>query len=339
MKKIILGLLIFTLFLPLSDVQARKKVSEIQVKGQEVIDQGSDFVQVRWTKIKNTRVKFSQVKVQRKTTAGKYKLVKRVKTKRRTIRKKKVTGLTPETKYYFRVRACRTKSNCGLWSKRVNATTDQETESPDEEEEGDEEGDEEDENEFVIKNLIVDFAPYDETTGRAGAFIFHGSLERVFFEFVYTDGEITLPTFEYIVADDANVYSPIDGVVNAIEWQEASEDYEVSINIDDNPYQLTAGLDHVLNVQVSEGDTVTAGDVIGNPGTHSSEGYGRVEIEIYGDNYMHCPFEFFDPTTIDEYEQKVSQLMSDWETFAYDDTVYDEASMADYAAGCNAWKY
>ncbi len=320
MKKIILLILALAIFIPVSDAQALKKVKEIKVKNVQVIDQGDDYVQVQWNQIKNARVKFAQVKAQRVTAKGKYKYVKRVKTKRRTVKKKIVTGLSAEKDYAFKVRACRTSKICGLWSDKVETTTD---------------------SEFLIKNLIVDFDEYDPETGRAGAFIFHGGLQKVFYEFLsLTDaGDKVLPTFEYIVADDANVYSPIDGKVTYVEYQDDSQDYEVHINplIGDN--QMTAGLDHVLNIQVEVGDTVTAGDVIGNPGTHSWDGYGRVEIEIFGDNYMHCPFEFFDPSTTDEYQQKVSQLMSDWETFRYDDTIYDQAAMTDYASGCLDWKY
>jgi hypothetical protein len=38
----------------------------------------------------------------------------------------------------------------------------------------------------------------------------------------------------------------------------------------------------------------------------------------------YCPFEFFDPDLIDEYQQQIAQLMADWESFKGDTEIYDE---------------
>lgn len=359
MKKNIFLLLFIALFIigfnaPLSSVQAKKSLPKItKVK---ILKKYPKKIRLQWKK--TNKAKYYQIRVVKKRN-NKYKLVKKVKTKK-NVRRQYIKKLSPAKTYYFRIRACRTKNNCGLYSKRVRGKTKTENTNEEEvndddsengdndndeseeetDEDGEEEEEQEEENSLVIKNLIVDFADWDPVTDTAGAFIFNASLDKVFIEFLGTvDGDKVLPTFEYILDEDANVYSPIDGVVNSIEYQEGSEDYEIHINPTSDPYQMTAGLDHVLNVVVSEGQTVTAGDIIGNPGTYSLDGYGRVEIEIYGDNYMHCPFEFFDSTLQAEYEQKVTQLMQDWETFKSDTSLYDQATMADYAAGCLAWQY
>ena len=303
---------------------ARRRLGK--VKNVRVVKRYPKRIKLRWKKVKRT--KYYQVRVLRKKSNGKYRILKSVKAKKART-KKMVKKLTPGKRYYFRVRACK-KRICGRWSKRKSART----LGPEIEEDNGEEY------EFVLNNLIVDFGRYDPVTGRAGAFKFHGGLEYVFLEFGHvTDGDKILPTFEYIVDSSANVYAPMDGVINTFVYQEDSSDYQITMNVDDNPSQVTVGLDHVLNPRVSLGQSVSAGDVIGNPGTHSWDGYGRVELEIYGDNYMHCPFEYFDANLNNEYQQKVWDLMDDWEDFRGMYNLYDQAAMQNYAAGCLASKY
>ncbi len=85
------------------------------------------------------------------------------------------------------------------------------------------------------------------------------------------------------------------------------------------------------NFTKSEGDTVTAGEVLGIPGTWDDT-LGRVEIDVWS-GVHHCPFTYFDEDLKTQYENKIWKLMEDWETYRYIDTEYDEASMT-YAAGC-----
>ncbi len=276
---------------------------------------------------KQSRARFYQVKISEDKKSKMRKLVR----VNHPTRKKKLRKLQPETTYYLRVRAAR-KSKRGRWSKWKRVTTEA---IPDDGSGGD--GPVE-EDALVLKNLLVDFAPWDPETDTAGAFIFRTNFDKVFFEFgaVVTgpDGPKTLSTFEYIVDEDADLYAPMDAKVNLITYQEDSSDYEIHLKIPNSDSQMTLGIDHVLNPTVAVGDVVSAGDVIGNPGTWSTEGFGRTEIEIFGDGAMHCAFEFFDTDLQVEYEAKVTQMMSDWETFKGDDAIYDESAMADYAEGC-----
>jgi len=297
-----------------------------KVKKVKVLNRYPKRIKLRWKKIK--RAKYYQVRVLRKRSNNKYKIVKSVRAKK-ARNNKMIKKLTSGKRYYFRVRACK-KKKCGKWSKHKSART-----------LGPEiEDDDGEEYEFVLNNLIVDIERYDPVTGRAGAFKFHGGLEYVFLEFGHvTDEGKTLPTFEYIVDSSANVYAPMDGVIGRVDYQTDSSDYEITMNVDDNTQQMTIGFDHILNPQVVVGQFVSTGDVIGNPGTHSWDGYGRVELEIYGDNYMHCPFEYFNADLNNEYQQKVWDLMDDWEDFRGMDNLYDQAAMQNYAAGCLAWKY
>jgi len=188
----------------------------------------------------------------------------------------------------------------------------------------------------VLKNLGVDFEAYNNETGRAGAFIFLKNEDKVFLEFGAEvsgeNGVKKLPTFEYIVAKDSNVYAIGEGIVTNIEYQDETQDYEIIIK----PCIFSIWLiiiDHVLNLTISIGDKVVAGMIIGKPGTYTSL-CGRVEIQIYNmeTNLNYAPFKLFDPTLRDEYEQKVWQLMDDWETFKNNISIYDQDSMI--YAGC-----
>jgi hypothetical protein len=181
-----------------------------------------------------------------------------------------------------------------------------------------------------LQNLIVEFGPYDSETGHAGAFVFRPNYEKVFLEFgkdVISDHQGNLkdnPAFEYLIALDANVISPVNATVTNMIFQESSQDYELHLApIDINDMWIS--IDHVKNPTVVVDEVVTAGHVLGNPGTWDSY-VGRVEIQIIltmeGESV--CPFLYFDPDTRALYESKVSQLIEDWETYKADSQIYSE---------------
>ena len=195
----------------------------------------------------------------------------------------------------------------------------------------------------VLKNLGVDFAPWDPGTGRAGAFIFARDLSttssKVFLEFGATvewpGGTKVLPTFEYYVDKNADVYAVADGVVKYVEFQEETQDWAIGISPDPRSCWFIDH-DHVLNPTVSTGDKVSAGQVLGKPGNWHDPMLGRTEIMIVKAVHENCvayaPFKFFDNALSEEYQQKVWRLMSDWENFVGDQTVYAQENMI--YAGC-----
>ena len=77
---------------------------------------------------------------------------------------------------------------------------------------------------------------------------------------------------------------------------------------------------------------MVAGQVLGNPGTWSTE-LGRTELMVMEDDTGHCPFTFFDPALREAYEAKVATLMADWEAFKADTAIYDDGAMPH--PGCN----
>ena len=166
----------------------------------------------------------------------------------------------------------------------------------------------------------MDFGPYNSETNRAGACVFRPNYEKVFLEFdkdVISDHQGNLkdnPAFEYLVASDADVVSPVNATVVNLTFQDNTQDYEIHLApIDINDMWIS--IDHIKDPTVALNDVVTAGQILGNPGTWDSY-VGRVEIQIIltREGESICPFLYFNPDTKALYESKVSQLIDDWET-------------------------
>jgi hypothetical protein len=190
-----------------------------------------------------------------------------------------------------------------------------------------------------IKNLLIDFGRYDSAAGRAGAFPFDPSKVKVFYEFnaeVPTpEGPKFLPTFEYHLVPDANVYAPADGYVTMFRYQAETGDYEIGITRSPNltlPGTGMVTVDHIKDITVSQGDYVTAGQLLGKPGPWIV-GMSRTELMVYRNDTAYCPFLYMSDSLKAGLRQKLRDLMADWESYKGDTTLYDEASMPE--PGCN----
>ncbi len=99
------------------------------------------------------------------------------------------------------------------------------------------------------------------------------------------------PAFEYVVnSADVNVVASCGGVVEKVALNDVFADYEVWVKVSANSaWKLI--YDHVKNVSVSEGQSITAGTVLGKVG----EG-NRTELQINkrdGSNELsYCPFNY-----------------------------------------------
>ena len=175
----------------------------------------------------------------------------------------------------------------------------------------------------VLKNLVVTFAAHSPDDNSAGDFQFSRGEEKVFLEFGATvigpDGPKQLPTFEYLVRDNITVLVPMDGIVDRVELNSDRDDYFIWFK----PTATSSWrveVDHVSNVTVSPGETVTAGSPLGNPGVWNGvPGMGRVELMILFEEgtteEFVCPFNVFDTALEMEFREKIAQHMMDWETF------------------------
>lgn len=178
----------------------------------------------------------------------------------------------------------------------------------------------------VLKNLGVEFGPWDRATGRAGAFIFKSGTERIFHEFgkPYGSGKIN-KTFVYELPVEANMIAPLDGKITRFEFQSESNDYEIEIRTS-QVWDWSVILDHVASPTVALGATVKAGDRLGKVSLGKS-GYSttpelQINEEVINDSstfenrlriktVLHCPTSFVDGSVA----AQVSQLMKDWEAF------------------------
>jgi hypothetical protein len=92
-------------------------------------------------------------------------------------------------------------------------------------------------------------------------------------------------------------------------------------------------VDHLTDLLVFEGDTVAAGQPLGKVGPFSLT-LGRIELQVVNfiEEINYCPFELFDPALALAFQQKVTGLMADWETFKGNASIYNQAAMV--APGC-----
>lgn len=183
----------------------------------------------------------------------------------------------------------------------------------------------------VLKNLGINFGPWDKTTNRAGAFLFAPAEGKLFLEYGAEVGSAEggtkiLPTFEYRTAADAEVIAAMDGIVTNVAYQERTQDYAVHIQPSQNS-QWTLEHDHVRDLKIAKGNVVKAGDTLGKVGTLGGS-LGRTEIMLWHASaarpLTYCPFKYFDPQLASAYQQKVSQHIKDWEEFKGNPNLYSE---------------
>lgn len=182
---------------------------------------------------------------------------------------------------------------------------------------------------FYIENLGVTFGVWDKLTNFAGDFYFSHDLQKVFSEFgaqvLDPDWNIKeLPTFDYFIKNNASAFSISEGEVVRMVYQNDTNDYEFSIrSLNDPSYDIV--YDHLINIKIALGDQVQPGDTLGNPRPITPEiGMFEIMINNLDTKNSYCPFILFKEEKVEEYTQKVYQLMKDWEEFKGDTTIYDE---------------
>lgn len=192
-----------------------------------------------------------------------------------------------------------------------------------------------------VTHLMVDFGRHDSAANRAGAFVFDPSKPKIFYEFNASvpipGGSKLLPTFEYYLAPDANVYAPASGYVTHFKFQAENGDYEIGITREPTLSVFGTGMvlvDHIKDLTVSQGDFVTAGQVLGKPGPWI-EGLSRTELMVYRNDSAFCPFAFMPESLKAGYRQHIRDLMADWEAYKRDTSIYAESGMVE--PGCNGW--
>ena len=189
-----------------------------------------------------------------------------------------------------------------------------------------------DETSPVLSNLMVNFANYDAGSGKAGDFIFDPALEKVFGDFGRVvsgpSGPKVLAQMDFFITLDTQIYAPIGGEVVRFVYQSSTNDYSIHIRPVFNSVWLI-NFDHLRNVpaSITEGSIITAEQYIGTPGSWFSN--GMVELMITYDKGEgatgYCPYDFLSSSLKATYTAKINTLMSEWETFKGDPSIYNEA--------------
>lgn len=181
-----------------------------------------------------------------------------------------------------------------------------------------------------VRDLGVDFAPYDPATGRAGTFDFRMSLPAGPlgpFGRMVSDPEgrpKALPSYDYFVPPGTVVRAPFDGVVSWVRYQQDAKDYEMLVSRSArSPWWFD--YDHIAVPLVDSGATVRAGQPIGvvREFTHTvagrAERIGFVELMIgnYATKLAYCPLDLAEPAMADSLRTAVRRLYTDWRALGH----------------------
>jgi murein DD-endopeptidase MepM/ murein hydrolase activator NlpD len=211
----------------------------------------------------------------------------------------------------------------------------------------------------VLRRHPLDLAPYDPATGRAGDVVFQQPVQfdRIFTQFGFvipasssaTGSDKPNPQPAYLAPMGTLVHSLVDGVVDQVAslWSTATlGDVSVMVKPDGLPdgCYVVIETEHVTNPRVAAGDRVTAGEVIAEVSplnSQSSGGLGVVELGILtgaGNGHpLHvCPYKYFAPDVAATQLAALQRLMSDWEAYMGNPSLWDESAWVDGVPGCSS---
>ena len=155
----------------------------------------------------------------------------------------------------------------------------------------------------VTSQALRDF----QSQGLKGFYVFGDKLS----------GGRTNPNFEFAsLKAGTKVVAAIDGIVGFVKQQSETGDYEVFLQPRENS-AWTIGYDHLTNVSVKQGDTVKAGDVLGEPAMQNN-GLTRFEIQINkdenGSTTHHCPSTLVASSVKDKLLAELAAMQQSWES-------------------------
>lgn len=147
-------------------------------------------------------------------------------------------------------------------------------------------------------------------------------------------GPQIMPHPMYVLPPGIEVLSVTNGKVADIKYQAESNDYSLVIYPDESAW--TIDYDHVTDIKVKKGDSVTAGQVIAHSplatGYLGQYNLGFFEIMIFEDTDSHennltvCLYNLLDDSVKSGLHDTIYQFVASWEKFKGDATIYDEQS-------------
>lgn len=146
-----------------------------------------------------------------------------------------------------------------------------------------------------------------------------------------------LGNIEFHPSQTAQVFSHVNGVIETIVENSplATKGYEIFIKTKSDSC-FTIIIDHVRNLAVTEGQAVSIGTLLGNPGKFGAS-LGQVELQINDDKEKKawCAMAFMDSATRATYNAKIDDFRSDWENLISDSSVYDESKDSNGSGLCH----
>lgn len=173
------------------------------------------------------------------------------------------------------------------------------------------------EEDISLQNLgLASFDSIDITTNAVREYASNGLKGFYVFGDSLPGGRLN-PNFEYAsLKPGTKVISAIDGVVGFIKVQQDSGDSEVFIQPKEGS-AWTIGYDHLTNVTVKQGQSVKAGEVLGEPAVQNN-GLLRFEIQINKDQdgatTHYCPSILLNSSVKENWLAQLSSMQDSWES-------------------------
>jgi len=197
----------------------------------------------------------------------------------------------------------------------------------------------------ILENIGINIDYYNATTNKAGDFQFDAFIypwgegiynEKVFYDygFIETNEDGTTnpgPQPIFVAPLGTKVHAITSGVVHDIHVL-YSDDYTIRVVKEDNPNWLYEH-EHVINISVSIGDRVTAGQEIAEVSDYinwlKNDGYGLFDIGLLttdenGNPWHHCPFMYLNESVKQDYYDKINALYKSWEEYTGNYSLYNE---------------
>ncbi|HRN86907.1 M23 family metallopeptidase [Candidatus Dojkabacteria bacterium] len=185
----------------------------------------------------------------------------------------------------------------------------------------------------ILSNLgiaPIDFEAFDPATLMAGAFRFEQPKDDR--KPISSFGEVKEYNYNYSLSFDflepgTDVIAALDSEVRDISFDMISSNYTLILSYNDIYQIYYSG---VLDLQVSEGEKVKAGQVLGKLGLNDEGALANFQIRISKENLIndstlyYCPLQLLPSETKAEYESKLKLLMEEWENFIDNSMIYEE---------------
>jgi hypothetical protein len=126
------------------------------------------------------------------------------------------------------------------------------------------------------------------------------------------------PNFEFAGLDKPiTLISAIDGIVAFIQEQPQTNDSEVFLQTKDKSIWVV-GYDHVTDLQVTKGQRIKVGDVIGKAAVQNNGVYRyelQINKEVNGVTTYHCPTDLLADDVKATTVSAIEQMIKDWNSF------------------------